>query len=54
MKFMIWLDYARSKFPIPWLREGRKKIWIFTGDLDFSTNSFLIPLHSTNLEPMNS
>ena len=26
MKFMMWLDYARSKFPIPWLRERRKNI----------------------------
>ena len=54
MKFMMWLDYARSKFPIPCLREGRKKIWIFTTDFDFSTNSLWISLHSTNLESMNS
>ena len=25
MKCMMWLDYARPKFPIPWLQEGRKK-----------------------------
>ena len=24
IKFMMWLDYASSKFPIPWLREGEK------------------------------
>ena len=39
MKFVIWLDYASQKFAIPWLQEGRKKTWIFTGFLDFSTNS---------------
>ena len=36
MKLMMWLNYASSKFPIPWLQEGRKKI---SDDLDFSTNS---------------
>ena len=30
MKFMIWLDYASSKFPIPWLREGEKGRGKFT------------------------
>ena len=39
MKFMMWLDYASSKFPIPWLWKGRKKIRIFTGYLDFSADS---------------
>ena len=54
IKFMMWLDYASSKFPIPWLQEGRKKIWIFTSGPDFSTNSLWIPLHKQSLEPKDS
>ena len=45
MKFMMWLDYAKSKFLIPWLREGRENIRIFTGFLNFSQNSLWIPLY---------
>ena len=29
-KFMMWLDYASSKFPIPWLWEGEKERGKFT------------------------
>ena len=54
MKFMMWLDYASSKYPIPWLWEGRKKIWIFAGNVDISIKSHWISLHKKTLEPMNS
>ena len=36
MKFMIWLDYASSKFPILWLREGEKGRGKFTDNPNYS------------------
>ena len=36
MKFMMWLDYARSKFPILWLWEGEKERGKFTAYPNYS------------------
>ena len=36
MKFMMWLDYASSKFPIPWLQEVEKERGKFTAYPNYS------------------
>ena len=36
MKFMIWLEYESSKFPIPWLREVGKERGKFTAYPNYS------------------
>ena len=36
IKFMMWLDYANPKFPIPWLRKGEKGREKFTANPNYS------------------